>query len=368
MRRLWIAFIIVVVGSFAVLGWSGIRIYQEKPPIPDRVVTTDGEIIVPSGEILAGQRVWRAVGGMQLGSVWGHGSYVAPDWTADYLHREAVFILNEWAQSEHESNYDSLGSEAQAGLRARLADMMKSNTYSSAEDIFVLPAVRKRAFEENVSLYQELFTRGDVKAAIPSGTLSDTAKIRQLASFYFWTSWAASTNRPGDNITYTSNWPHEPLVDNKPTSDAIIWTGMSIIMLLAGIGALVWYYAAHREETLAESLPEDDPLLTFKAAPSQMAVVKYFWVVAALFPLQMVMGVVSAHYGVEGDGFYGIRTDDFLPYSVARTWHTQLGIFWIATAWLAAGLFIGPAVSGHEPRHQRLGVNVLFGALVVIVF
>ena len=75
------------------------------------------------------------------------------------------------------------------------------------------------------------------------------------------------------------------------------------------------------------------------------------------------MGVITAHYGVEGDGFYGIPLDDILPYTVTRTWHMQLGIFWIATAWLAAGLYIAPAVGGGEPRFQRLGVNVLFGAL-----
>jgi nitric oxide reductase subunit B len=78
------------------------------------------------------------------------------------------------------------------------------------------------------------------------------------------------------------------------------------------------------------------------------------------------MGIVTAHYGVEGSGFYGMPLDRVLPYTVARTWHLQLGIFWIATAWLAAGLYIGPAV-GEEPRYQRLGVNVLFGALLVVV-
>ena len=63
--------------------------------------------------------------------------------------------------------------------------------------------------------------------------------------------------------------------------------------------------------------------------------VKYFWIVAALILVQIVMGVVTAHYGVEGDGFYGIPLATFLPYAVTRTWHVQLGIFWIATAWLA---------------------------------
>lgn len=367
MRRLWTAFILVVIISFAVLGWSGFKIYQEKPPIPESVVTSEGVTVVPSDDILAGQRIWRGMGGMELGSIWGHGSYVAPDWTADWLHRECTFILDEWAQAEGVDSYDALPGEQQAALRERLRELVRTNSYNPSTNTLTLAPIRARAFEHNVAYYQRLFTEGQAEYAIPENTLTDRAAIRKLASFFFWSSWAASTNRPNDEISYTSNWPHEPLIENRPTSDAIIWTGFSIIMLLAGIGMLVWYHASRRQEPVAESIPADDPLLTFKAFPSQVAVVKYFWTVAGLFLLQMLLGVITAHYGVEGGGFYGIPIDKWLPYTITRTWHTQLGIFWIATAWLAAGLFIGPAVSGVELKGQKLGVNVLFGALLVVV-
>jgi nitric oxide reductase subunit B len=170
-----------------------------------------------------------------------------------------------------------------------------------------------------------------------------------------------------DEVSYTSNWPHEKLVGNEPTSDSVVWTGVSILALLAGIGALTSWHASKKPEIDDRPAPASDPLLGGKPTPSQKATLKYFWVVTALILLQAVLGVVTAHYGVEGNGFYGIRLADILPYSITRTWHTQLGIFWIATAWLAAGLYIGPAVGGKEPKLQRLGVNVLFGALLVVV-
>ena len=113
--------------------------------------------------------------------------------------------------------------------------------------------------------------------------------------------------------------------------------------------------------------PTSDPLARWKATPSQKATIKYFWVVAALIFAQMSLGIITAHYGVEGEGFYGFPLAEYLPYSVSRTWHVQIGLFWIATAWLAAGLFIGPLVSNHEPKYQRLGVNILFGALLLVV-
>ena len=89
--------------------------------------------------------------------------------------------------------------------------------------------------------------------------------------------------------------------------------------------------------------------------------------VGALAVGQIIAGIVIAHYGVEGTGFYGFPLSEIVPYSLARTWHVQMGMLWIATSWLATGLCLAPLVAGYEPRLQRLGVNVLLVALVVVV-
>ena len=368
MRRLWLAFTLVMVVSFLILGWIGTRIYQEMPPLPDRVVTTDGRVLVKEGEILAGQNVWQSLGGMEVGSVWGHGSYVAPDWTADWLHREATFILDRWATAEFGTEFAGLGEEQQAQLQGRLSKLMRTNTYDASTKAVTVDPIRAEAFEANLAHYSDVFSNGRSEYAIPAGAVTKSDRLRKLSAFFFWTAWSATTNRPGETITYTHNWPYEPLVGNRPTGETVVWTGVSIIMLLAGISAMVWWYAAQGEEKEEDPpLPEADPLGHWVATPSQKATLKYFWVVTLLILLQMLLGVVTAHYGVEGDGFYGIPLSDWLPYSVSRTWHIQMGLFWIATAWLAAGLFIGPLVSEHEPKGQRLGVNVLFVALLVVV-
>jgi nitric oxide reductase subunit B len=367
LKKLWIAFAAVLIISFSVLGWIGTRIYQEKPPIPDTVVTTTGNVLIAPGAIAAGQNVWQSMGGMEIGSIWGHGSYVAPDWTADWLHRELSFVLDKWAQQAFGKPYADIPFEEQAKLRGRLENLYHTNTYDAQHNSVVIDPVRAEAFDSNLAYFSRVFEKGDSQMAIPAGTVSSPERMRALASFIFWTAWSASTNRPGQNLTYTGNWPHEPLINNRPTGETVMWTGVSILMLLAGIGGFIWWYAAQKPEGEPADLPKEDPLGSWRSFPSQIATLKYFWVVAALILVQMLMGVITAHYGVEGDGFYGIRISDILPYAVTRTWHVQLGIFWIATAWLAAGLFIGPLVSGKEPKFQRLGVNVLFGALLVIV-
>lgn len=367
MKKYWIGFSLVIVISFAVLSSIGVKIYQQEPPIPERIITESGKLVFTKADIQDGQNIWQAMGGMESGSVWGHGSYVAPDWTADWLHRELVNVLNTWSNEQYGVNFDNLSTEQKSALQAKLTQIYKTNTYDEKTGELQITDVRYDAINKNIKHYNDIFTNGKKEYAIPKNTLSNDEKLRKLNAFFFWSAWAAATNRPNDNVTYTNNWPHEELIQNIPTPDTIVWTGVSIIILLFGIGAMAWYYAANKGEIKHKDYPKEDPLLGATITPSQKAVIKYFWIVSVLFLLQIVVGVITAHYGVEGSGFYGIPLSKIFPYVITRTWHLQLGIFWIATAWLASGLYIAPAVSGIEPKGQKLGVNILFIALLIVV-
>jgi nitric oxide reductase subunit B len=366
-KKLWIALGFVLTVSFAVLGGVGFKILHNAPPIPSEVVTSDGRVLFDGTAIRDGQNVWQSIGGQEVGTIWGHGSYVAPDWTADWLHRECIYILDHWAVAAGGPNYAALGIEQQAALRARLQQMIRANTWDPATGRITIDPIRAAAFQELDRYYADVFGSGRADYAIPRGALADPVKQHQMAAFFWWTSWVASTNRPGSDATYTQNWPHEPLTGNQPTGGALVWSVVSFILLLAGIGGMVWYFASQPRTVEQELLPASDPLLGLRPTPSQRATVKFFFVVAALWVVQVALGAITAHYGVEGSGFYGIPLDRWLPYSVVRTWHLQIGLFWIATSWLATGLYVAPAISGLEPKGQRLGVNLLFGALLLVV-
>jgi len=371
-KKLWFGFIAVMVISFAVLIYYGREIYREAPPIPEKVVTAEGRILFTGQDIKDGQNVWQSLGGHQVGTIWGHGAYVAPDWSADWLHREAVFILEQLAQQTDGLPYDKLPKERQAALKVALQNDVRINTYNPSTKTITVSELRAQAIADNSKHYGGLFTNDPELASlreaysIPANSLKDDERVRKLNAFFFWASWACVTERPGQDITYTNNWPAEELVANQPTGAMLLWTGFSVILLLTGIGLMVWYYARKREEA-EEKAPDIFPLAIVEQTPSQKATLKYFWIVTALLLVQVVMGVITAHYGVEGLGFYGIPLAEWLPYSISRTWHVQLAIFWIATSWLATGLYYAPAISGVEPKFQKLGVNLLFGALLVIV-
>lgn len=373
-KKLWICFAAIIVLSFSVLGFFGREIYRQAPPIPKQVSTPDGRLLFTGEDIQDGQNVWQSIGGQELGSIWGHGAYVAPDWSADWLHREAEYLVNAWAQKDFGVNFKALDLEKKGQLKARLENELRPNTYNSASGRLIVSNIRAEAISAVSSHYTSLFTNDPALAktreayAMPANTVKDPERMRKLNAFFFWTAWTCGTLRPGGEVTYTNNWPPDELVGNRPTPSLILWTGFSVILLLIGIALLACYYASHRDEPHAASeFPEKDPLLGLTPTASMKATLKYFWVVISLIVVQVFLGAITAHYGVEGSGLYGIPLDQWLPYSVTRTWHIQLAIFWIATSWLATGLFIAPAVSGHEPKFQRLGVNFLFVCLLVIV-
>ncbi len=374
LRYLWIVLAAVVVASFGVLLYYGGEIYQEAPPVPERVETTDGRLLFTGDQIRAGQDVWRSTGGQELGSIWGHGAYTAPDWTADWLHREAVWLLDAWAKDESNRAYAELDPERRAALRARLEAEIRTNTYDPATGTVRVSPLRAQAIRAVQRHYTGLFGRDPETAALresyamPPDTVSTHERRVELASFFFWATWACATERPGRDITYTNNWPPEDLIGNRPTGLIVLVSVGSFVLLLGGIGGLAWFYAATRRDwSSLQASPPRDPLIGVEPTPSMRATAKYFWVVGALLLIQMAAGVVTAHYGVEGTAFYGIPLADWVPYSLARTWHVQLGIFWIATSWLATGLCLVPIIAGHEPRFQRAGVNTLFAALILVV-
>ncbi|TXL20225.1 nitric oxide reductase large subunit [Methylococcaceae bacterium HT5] len=373
-KRLWQILLV----SFSVLLFFGSQIYQKAPPIPETIQTSAGNVVYTRADIERGQNTWQSIGGMQQGSIWGHGSYLAPDWSADWLHREALELLSLIASDEIVSEFSS-DEQLLEMYKVSLRHEIRKNTYDPHTGNVIVSPNRALAMRIVARHYIKLFTAKDESSlklrkdyAFPLNSVLNEQDARQLTAFFCWTAWAAVTNRPNDDVSYTSNWAHDPLVGNTPSASILMWSLISILMLLAGIGWIVWYYARqfdvwreHQEP--AHGYAQEDMMTTMHITPSMRATAKYFWVVTALFVIQVLLGIIAAHYAVEGQGLYGLPLIDYLPYAVTRTWHTQLSILWIVTAWLATGLYFAPMLSGHEPKYQRFGVNFLFFSLLLIV-
>jgi nitric oxide reductase subunit B len=376
-RRLWILLIVSLLGAFGVLGFFGREVYRQAPPIPDRIVVEgEGTTVATKDTILLGQQVWQSIGGQQVGSIWGHGAYQAPDWSADWLHREALALLVIYAEGEHNKSFDDHSAAEQGALKARLVAELRTNTFDPQTGTVTVSPERAEAIRRVGNHYAALFGE-DAKLAdlresyaLHPNAVKTPERRDALNAFFLWTAWSCTTERPGQPVTYTNNWPHEPLVGNAPTGTNLVWSVLSIALLIIGVGALVAYKTFSHNKEQSEGEPEpprQDPLAAIRPTKSMRAVGRYLAVVVALFVVQVLLGALTAHYTVEGDSFFGLPIAKYLPYAVTRTWHVQLAVFWIATSFLAAGLFLAPAVGGREPKLQALGVNVLLGALFVVV-
>lgn len=374
-RKLWFTLIGVLIVTFSLLGYYGAEVYRTAPPIPAKIATAGGEVLFTHDSILDGQTAWQSVGGMQLGSIWGHGAYQAPDWTADWLHRELLNWLEVAAERAHGKPFAELDAAAQAVLRDRMKTEYRTNTYQPDTGVATVSTTRADAIALTSHYYDQLFS--DAPAlhtarehfAMKENTLPSAERRAQMMGFFFWTAWAAATERPGTVATYTNNWPHEPLIGNQPTAENMVWSVMSVVVMMAGVGFLVWGWSFLRKHDEADpEPPKHDPLSRVPLTPSQRGLGKYLFLIVALFSFQVLLGGFTAHYTVEGQQFYGINVSQWFPYSLVRTWHIQSALFWIATGFLAAGLFLAPLINGgKDPAYQKLGVDILFWALVVVV-
>jgi nitric oxide reductase subunit B len=364
----------VIVAAFTVLIFGGARISQHKPPIPERMVAPSGEVVLTGEDVRLGQRQYLSRGGQQTGSIWGHGAYLAPDWSADALHRTGLVAaglargLSPRAAAEfRQADLEALGPGERGRVEGEVRDELRRNRYDAETGTLTLSPAQAAAFPALVAYYTRLFGEGSDEMSIPRGFVADPADARALTAFFFWTAWSAGTERPGETFSYTANFPYDPLVGNEPLPSSLVWSIVSVVLLILGTAVAIYAYLRMKEKDPAHT-PRLAPLAQPNPTPSQRAALPFFAVAILLFIVQAALGSLTGHYAVEGNKLWGIDTSALLPYAASRGWHLQLAVFWIATCWLATGLFIGPLVSGgHEPKGQRALVLTLLGALVVVV-
>jgi len=355
----WIqAVALVMLFGFFVMGLLAYYTYTDQPPIPAKVVDANGAVLYSGADVTAGQQIFLKNGLMEYGSVFGHGAWLGPDFTADYLHRAAEMAVDSYG-----------GGASDAAHEQTIADF-KTNRYDAVTGGLTFSAAQADAFHKLVAHYAEFFGSPTTKFGLRPNAITDPEQIRQLTAFFSWSAWAGSTLRPGKNYSYTNNWPPESLVDNHATAEALVWSVLSLIMLLGGIGLMMGAFGRWRflgwhapEERRISFRPPDEVLLT----PAQRACAGFFFVMALLFVMQTLLGGAAEHYRAELSDFFGFDLARILPFNIARTWHLQLAIFWVATSYLAAGIFLVPMITGREPRGQAGLTCALLGALAVVV-
>lgn len=351
---------LVMIFGFLVMGILAYRTYTASMPMPDKVITETGEQLFTGDDITRGQTLFQARGLMQYGSILGHGAYLGPDYTAEYLRLATDNVAGQFEAQGVVNPHQEVVAE------------FRTNRYNADTSTLVFTDKQARAFDDIARHYAEYFGESTTKYGLLPDMITDPGEIRDLTAFFAWTAWAAAAERPGHSYSYTNNWPSEPRVDNGPTGSVVVWSVLSLIALLGGIGIMFTIYGRwsqnigwHGAETtkLKFRQPGEVPLTR-----SQRAAIWIFAVVAVLFLIQTLLGGAVEHYRADLAEFYGIDLAKLLPYNLARTWHLQLSLFWTAAAFLAGGIFLVPFITRREPTKQSWLVYGLLGALAIVVF
>jgi nitric oxide reductase large subunit len=353
-----VAFVMLL--GFTIMAVLAMRTYALSMPLPDKIVGNDGKTIATQEQILHGQELFQGRGLQQYGSVLGHGAYLGPDYTAEYLRLTTDAAVKEYREQGKQDPRELVKNE-----------WRKENKYDEQTKTITWSAGETKGYQLMLKHYRETLMKGDTSQGLFPNAIKNDEELHDLVAFFGWTAWASAADRPDQPYSYTNNWPSEPNVDNKPTADLMVWSALSLIALIGGTGLMFAIYGRwsraigwHAEEAPVLDFRQPDEV---RLTPSQKAACLLFATILVLFLLQALVGALTEHYREELTGFFGIDMGQLLPYTVSRTWHLQLSLFWTAGAFLAGGIFIAPLITRREPKKQGLLTYVLIGAVVFVV-
>ncbi|MFC6723085.1 nitric-oxide reductase large subunit [Halobium palmae] len=364
------ALVAVFVLNLIVMGAGAFYSSQQVPPIPKEVVGSDGDVVATESQVQAGKIAFQQNGLMNHGSILGNGAYFGVDYTADTLELKVEFMREYYAQERYSEAYADLNSADRGSVDSLVRDDLDESFERGTETI-QYSAAEVYAHQQVRDVYVQRYHAGSLDRGVPTDFIGSEDEARQFADFALWTAWISHTDRPGSDHSFTNEWPYEPAAGNTPTGSTMVWSVISMVLLVAAVGIGVFLYkSVELPEPRIEGIeipPPDEITLT----PSQRAATRFIPLAGALFALQVLLGGLLAHYYVERHAFFGIEEVfginivQALPFALAKTFHLDLGILWIASLWLGAGLFLPPLLTNHEPDRQKTLIHVLLGALIV---
>jgi nitric oxide reductase subunit B len=359
----WLLLAVVIV-TFGLLAYMTKVTYQTVPPQPERFVTESGETIMTSGDLYVGKAGFQRANLMDYGSLYGMGSYLGEDFTAKYLKELGMKTRENIALARYGVSYDALDETGKWTADTAMKRMLQGVDLTQREVTLPDPlarAVVSTREEIAVSLLSDDLARGYSRAKS-----LDEVSAGETGNFLLYSSLTTVARRPNSDVSWTQNWPPEPLVDNHPSASTFMWTWASFCFTFLGFGLVIYIferYLSRRDDAEKESILENPLPLT----PSQKRTGKYFLVVAAVFLVQLGVGALMAHYYSERTSFYGFDIGKWLPFNFLRDLHIQTPIVWIGLSWIGAALFLAPAIAGREAKYQGFLVSTLFWVTLFVV-
>lgn len=359
-RVLIVVLLLVTVAAWSAMGWMTVLTYRGAPPLPERILSASGNTLMTRADLIAGKAGFQKADLMDYGSLYGMGAYFGEDYTASVL----VALAEHTQAAVAGAPLASLQGPDRLVSRARMQALLQDVDLTA--DPVVVPDALAVAIAQVRQPLAERLRRNDPAAGYSTAHSLDAREAEAVADFLIYSALTTVARRPDSSLSWTANWPPEPIVGNQPPASALTWTLVSLGALILGIGVVlaifrVYIDREHAGERLADVLGDYKPL-----TPSQEALAKFFLLVALVLLVQIAAGAILGHYYAERESFYGFPIAEVLPFNFVRAIHVQAPIIWIGLGWISAALFLAPQIGGREPAGQRLLVNVFFMIVCLI--
>src|SRR5665213_771269 len=266
--------------GFAVLILLTFKAYQNAPPVAGRVVDPIGTVVYTGDDVRSGQDVFLKHGLMDNGTIWGHGGYLGPDFSAAVLHDWAQDLARRTALTRFSKNYADLDIGERAAVDGEVGALLKVNRYDAATDTLTLLPAGAETFRDEIDVWKRYFEVPAGNGGLAVRAVSDPKELHDLTAFFTWAAWSSVAQRPGTDHSYTNNFPYDPLAGNHPVGAALLWSAASFIFLLGGTAIVLLafgkfdYLGWHGE-------PSPPP--AWRLSRSQSATLKFMLVAAVLF-------------------------------------------------------------------------------------
>lgn len=366
-----LVFILVI--SLLGVGMIGYQTYNDAPPM-NGFKSESGTVLIDQSTIEKGQVVFHKYALMEYGSFFGDGAQRGPDFTAEALHRIYLYM----------NQYYIAQQEGKEGRPIRLVDQkiieeqvrleLKENSYDSNDSLVVLNEAYVYALHELRKYYVDIFRGGGGGNNFAlHNYIRNEREIENLSDFFFWGAWVCVTERPGENFSYTHNWPYDKQAGNTPTAPVMLWSVLGLLVFVLACGFVLYFIGQYNQLSNKFFKPSDKELLTvervrnFVPSITQRASYKFFFVAIVLFLVQVLSGFVTINEFIDYLGYFGINLSASFPITISRSWHLMLSLYWISTCWIASSIFILPMLAKQEVKGQLPLINALFIMLFVLV-
>ncbi|RUM59445.1 MAG: nitric oxide reductase [Persephonella sp.] len=372
---------IVAVGLFTAFTVKQIK---EVPPIPQEVRGT--KTLYTYNDIVQGKAYFQKYVLMDQGTLLGNGAYIGPDYTAWILHEKIVKLQDIYAQEEYGKNYSELSKDEKAKVDYLVKEDVRKKSILK-EGITQITPEHEKAWLQVKEKLVDYLVNGNPQYAMVGGIIKPE-EAEKMAAFIDWTTLVAVTPRPnaksGEEVsvikslgepltvdenlnmhpTYTNNWPPEPAIGLNATYSSLFWSIVAFMACWTLTIVVMWAFYDYFLKFDNEK--EYSPALNItRLTPLQEKVIKFVPLVPLFFVLQTLLGGYMAHLFADPSHNW-IIPQSLLPFNVAREFHLNLAVLWIAIGWLAGGLFVAPLASGGKDFKFPIAVDILWIALLIV--